>query len=105
MSNESLEGEGKLMAVIGDEVSARIGYVHLTSLLLFFLLLLQDTCVGFVLGGIGEVNEHREANFMVVEKGSSCSSLMHFNSISFTSSCRHFCLRNPGSLQALLGTR
>lgn len=33
MSNESLEGEGKLMAVIGDEVSARIEYVHLTSLL------------------------------------------------------------------------
>lgn len=33
--------------------------------------------MGFVLGGIGEVNEHREANFMVVEKGSSCSSLLH----------------------------
>ncbi|EDV43736.2 uncharacterized protein Dana_GF16369 [Drosophila ananassae] len=37
---------GKLMAVIGDE----------------------DTCVGFLLGGIGEVNENREANFMVVER-------------------------------------
>ncbi|XP_017130626.1 V-type proton ATPase subunit F isoform X1 [Drosophila elegans] len=44
----SLESEelGSLFAVIGDE----------------------DTCVGFLLGGIGEVNEDREANFMVVEK-------------------------------------
>ncbi|XP_070852215.1 V-type proton ATPase subunit F isoform X2 [Drosophila suzukii] len=37
---------GILMAVIGDE----------------------DTCVGFLLGGIGEVGEDRETNFMVVEK-------------------------------------
>lgn len=29
---------------------------------------LKDTCVGFLMGGIGEVNENREANFMVVEK-------------------------------------
>uniref|UniRef100_A0A6P4FCT6 V-type proton ATPase subunit F n=1 Tax=Drosophila rhopaloa TaxID=1041015 RepID=A0A6P4FCT6_DRORH len=44
----SLESEelGSLLAVIGDE----------------------DTCVGFLLGGIGEVDEDREANFMVVEK-------------------------------------
>lgn len=44
--------------------------------------------MGFVLGGIGEVNEHREANFMVVEKGSSCRSLMRlipFATSSFTS--------------------
>ncbi|CAK8682713.1 V-type proton ATPase subunit F-like [Clavelina lepadiformis] len=37
---------GKLLAVIGDE----------------------DTCTGFLLGGIGELNKHRHPNFMVVEK-------------------------------------
>jgi len=37
---------GKLMAVIGDE----------------------DTCVGFLLGGIGEMNKSRKPNFMVVDK-------------------------------------
>ncbi|XP_037080823.1 V-type proton ATPase subunit F-like [Pollicipes pollicipes] len=37
---------GKLMAVIGDE----------------------DTCVGFLLGGIGELNKSRKPNFMVVDK-------------------------------------
>ncbi|XP_017046583.1 V-type proton ATPase subunit F [Drosophila ficusphila] len=44
----SLQSEelGSLLAVIGDE----------------------DTCVGFLLGGIGEVDEDRKANFMVVEK-------------------------------------
>lgn len=29
---------------------------------------MQDTCVGFLLGGIGEVNKHRQPNFMVVDK-------------------------------------
>lgn len=29
---------------------------------------LQDTCVGFLLGGIGEINKHRHSNFMVVDK-------------------------------------
>jgi len=38
--------KGKLVAVIGDE----------------------DTCVGFLLGGIGELNKSRQTNFMVVEK-------------------------------------
>lgn len=38
--------KGKLIAVIGDE----------------------DTCVGFLLGGIGELNKSRQTNFMVVEK-------------------------------------
>uniref|UniRef100_H2ZNA5 V-type proton ATPase subunit F n=1 Tax=Ciona savignyi TaxID=51511 RepID=H2ZNA5_CIOSA len=37
---------GKLLAVIGDE----------------------DTCTGFLLGGIGELNKNRQPNFMVVEK-------------------------------------
>ncbi|EDX11826.1 probable V-type proton ATPase subunit F 2 [Drosophila simulans] len=40
------EDLGRLLAVIGDE----------------------DTCVGFLLGGIGEVDEDRETNFMVVER-------------------------------------
>jgi len=37
---------GRLIAVIGD----------------------QDTCTGFLLGGIGEVNSKRQKNFMVVSK-------------------------------------
>ncbi|XP_042209697.1 V-type proton ATPase subunit F-like [Homarus americanus] len=41
--------QGKLIAVIGDE----------------------DTCVGFLLGGIGEVNKKREPNFLVVDKNTS----------------------------------
>ncbi|XP_041371803.1 V-type proton ATPase subunit F-like [Gigantopelta aegis] len=40
---------GKLIAVIGDE----------------------DTCTGFVLGGIGELNKHRHPNFLVVTKNTS----------------------------------
>ncbi|KAH8344407.1 hypothetical protein KR084_010929, partial [Drosophila pseudotakahashii] len=28
----------------------------------------KDTCVGFLLGGIGQVEEDHETNFMVVEK-------------------------------------
>ncbi|EDW55056.1 probable V-type proton ATPase subunit F 2 [Drosophila sechellia] len=40
------EDLGRLLAVIGDE----------------------DTCVGFLLGGIGEVGEDRKTNFMVVER-------------------------------------
>ncbi|XP_030370649.1 V-type proton ATPase subunit F [Scaptodrosophila lebanonensis] len=40
------EDLGQLLAVIGDE----------------------DTCVGFLLGGIGEINEQRQSNFMVVER-------------------------------------
>ncbi|KAI5644388.1 ATP synthase (F/14-kDa) subunit domain-containing protein [Phthorimaea operculella] len=38
--------KGKLISVIGDE----------------------DTCVGFLLGGIGEINKNRHPNFMVVDK-------------------------------------
>ena len=37
---------GKLIGVIGDE----------------------DTCVGFLLGGIGELNKNRQPNFLVVDK-------------------------------------
>lgn len=38
---------GKLLAVIADE----------------------DTVTGFLLGGIGELNNKREPNFLVVDKG------------------------------------
>ena len=37
---------GKLIGVIGDE----------------------DTCVGFLLGGVGELNKNRQPNFLVVDK-------------------------------------
>ncbi|KRF98925.1 uncharacterized protein Dwil_GK28245, partial [Drosophila willistoni] len=45
MSQESVSFD-KLIAIIGDE----------------------DTCVGFLLGGIGEANKSMESNFMVVER-------------------------------------
>jgi len=45
--------KGKLIAVIGDE----------------------DTCVGFLLGGIGEINKNRQPNFFVVDKNTSISEL------------------------------
>ncbi|KAK3579706.1 hypothetical protein CHS0354_025741 [Potamilus streckersoni] len=41
--------KGRLIAVIGDE----------------------DTCTGFLLGGIGEINKKREPNFLVVDKNTS----------------------------------
>merc|ERR1711931_294340 len=45
--------KGKLFAVIGDE----------------------DTCTGFLLGGIGELNRKREPNFFVVDKNTSVSEI------------------------------
>jgi len=44
---------GKLIGVIGDE----------------------DTCVGFLLGGIGELDKNRQPNFMVVDKNSAVSDI------------------------------
>ncbi|XP_064617594.1 V-type proton ATPase subunit F-like [Liolophura sinensis] len=44
---------GRLMAVIGDE----------------------DTCTGFLLGGIGELNKSRQPNFLVVDKNTSVSEI------------------------------
>ncbi|KAK6182413.1 hypothetical protein SNE40_010113 [Patella caerulea] len=41
--------KGRLIAVIGDE----------------------DTCTGFVLGGIGEIDKNRRPNFLVVDKNTS----------------------------------
>lgn len=48
--------KGKLISVIGDE----------------------DTCVGFLLGGVGEINKNRHPNFMVVDKSELCV-FWHFN--------------------------
>ncbi|XP_050679693.1 V-type proton ATPase subunit F [Leptidea sinapis] len=45
--------KGKLISVIGDE----------------------DTCVGFLLGGIGEINKNRHPNFMVVDKNTPVSEI------------------------------
>jgi len=45
--------KGKLIAVIGDE----------------------DTCTGFLLGGIGELDRHRKPNFLVVDKNTSVSDI------------------------------
>uniref|UniRef100_UPI00358F3CBB V-type proton ATPase subunit F n=1 Tax=Myxine glutinosa TaxID=7769 RepID=UPI00358F3CBB len=45
--------KGKLISVIGD----------------------QDTCTGFLLGGIGELNKHRKPNFLVVEKETSIAEI------------------------------
>ncbi|XP_073996205.1 V-type proton ATPase subunit F-like isoform X1 [Rhodnius prolixus] len=45
---------GKLLAVIGDE----------------------DTCVGFLLGGIGELNQKKQPNFLVVGKNTSVQEIL-----------------------------
>ncbi len=44
---------GKLIGVIGDE----------------------DTCVGFLLGGVGELNKNRKPNFMVVDNDTPLSEI------------------------------
>ena len=56
--------QGKLMAVIGDEVLIWLKFWQINIIVYFF----QDTCVGFLLGGIGEMNKKREPNFLVVDK-------------------------------------
>ena len=45
--------KGKLIAVIGDE----------------------DTCVGFLLGGVGELNRARNPNYLVVSKSTAVSGI------------------------------
>jgi len=37
--------------------------------------LFQDTCTGFLLGGIGELNKSRQPNFQVVDKNTSVSEI------------------------------
>uniref|UniRef100_A0A915I147 V-type proton ATPase subunit F n=1 Tax=Romanomermis culicivorax TaxID=13658 RepID=A0A915I147_ROMCU len=41
--------KGRLIAMMGDE----------------------DTCVGFLLGGVGELNKSRQPNYMVIDKNTS----------------------------------
>ncbi|XP_064471280.1 V-type proton ATPase subunit F-like [Ornithodoros turicata] len=48
-----MTARGKLIAIIGDE----------------------DTCVGFLLGGIGEINKQRQPNFKVVDKNTTIPDL------------------------------
>jgi len=45
--------KGKLLTVIGDE----------------------DTCTGFLLGGVGELNKSRQPNFLVVDKNTSATEI------------------------------
>ncbi|KAH8361705.1 hypothetical protein KR200_008674, partial [Drosophila serrata] len=61
----SLETEDmvQLLAVIGDEVG--VFYINEIKVQVNVL---KDTCVGFMLAGIGQVDENRQANFMVVDK-------------------------------------
>ncbi|EGD77610.1 V-type proton ATPase subunit F [Salpingoeca rosetta] len=48
-----MSGKAKLIAVIGDE----------------------DTCTGFLLGGIGDINASREPNYLVVTKDTPASTI------------------------------
>lgn len=69
MAHSSTGGvKGRLMAVIGDEVSwiSLPNAIFKTSTI---FLRIQDTCTGFLLGGIGEINAKRQKNFLVVTKG------------------------------------
>lgn len=38
---------------------------------MIYIFTFQDTCTGFLLGGIGELNKKREPNFLVVSKNTS----------------------------------
>lgn len=67
--------KGKLLSVIGDEVSEsdfRFSEKNQQNLQLSInfgnFTNFQDTCVGFLLGGVGEINKNRHPNFMVVDK-------------------------------------
>ena len=40
----------------------------------------EDTCTAFLLGGIGELNDKREPNFLVVKKGRFLVPILHLNS-------------------------
>lgn len=63
-------GKGKLLAVIGDEVMIIYQMFECFWLINYSIInvLFKDTCVGFLLGGVGEINKHRQSNFMVVDK-------------------------------------
>lgn len=42
----------------------------------------QDTCVGFLLGGIGEINKNRQPNFFVVDKSKESNAQLILNACS-----------------------
>ena len=42
---------------------------------MFVTLHVQDTCTGFLLGGIGEINAKKKANFLVVDKDTSVTTI------------------------------
>lgn len=72
-------GGGKLIALIGDEVRTCM-YLRATTLSLcqaslYIMSHVQDTCTGFLLGGIGEVNAKKKANFLVVGKDTSVTTI------------------------------
>ena len=62
-----MDPKGKLIAVIADEVSSSGKNDFELDWVCDFGP--QDTCTGFLLGGIGEINNKREPNFLVVDKG------------------------------------
>ena len=35
----------------------------------------EDTCVGFLLGGVGELNKNRQPNFLVVDKNTAVTDI------------------------------
>ena len=59
----------------------------------------QDTCTGFLLGGIGEINNKRQPNFLVVNKGMAsyriegrervhvCVCIMYLNGCGYWKAC------------------
>eukprot|EP00055_Hartaetosiga_balthica_P005222 m.15064 g.15064 ORF g.15064 m.15064 type:complete len:120 (-) comp4408_c0_seq2:939-1298(-) len=48
-----MSGKDKLLAVIGDE----------------------DTCTGFLLGGVGDINSKRETNYLIVTKDTTVTTI------------------------------
>lgn len=72
-----MDESGKLIAVIGDEVSSYYVYYSLINvliLLMSYIIIIhlnyigQDTVTGFVLAGIGHRNVEGQ-NFLIIKKG------------------------------------
>lgn len=45
------------------------------------VIIFQDTCTGFLLGGIGELNKKREPNFLVVDKSKNMKLTIQINEV------------------------
>lgn len=98
--------KGKLISVIGDEVGRgeqKDFFVFVNSQNVNKMKIhLQDTCVGFLLGGVGEINKNRHPNFMVVDKSE--LNLRRKHQMKFpliASNFRHSNQRARGLLQAI----